>query len=264
MARSTLRNIEDLKTWFDQCNYVRWNLYRGLHEKLPQTSIIYRQENNDMTLEESWDLLSQLIETSSHGGGQFTVYVIGGSANKGFTQKIEVGMPTSPAQNPALSGLHGVGFVPAAELAKQIAAEKRLWDLERQLEDTQAALGANQTMMERLAGNFMETFDWNQLAPALNGLIGKLSGAIPAAQPISLQGLPSNGPGATPPAAEDGGTEPEYQFLAERLLPPLTRIRPHFNTDEQFYQFLELTADQFCQNPKLMKSMIMPKSAQHA
>ena len=261
MARSYINNVDDLQAWFELIDCAKWNLYRGHHERLPQTSLIFKQEDDAMTVAESFTLMRRLMEQSSHGGGYFTVYVPGRSANKGYTQKIvlNTNANASVAGMPALAGHPAaMGYIPAEEVDRRITEALEKQEMQRRIEDLEGAREGNMSIGESMANRFMESFDFNLLAPAINAFV---TGIMPQKQAFQLQGTVPDPSQPAPQAGEDVVPEeehPAYQFDAARILPLMEQIRHQFDDYETFYAFLDTLTAKFLQSPEMFKTMIKP------
>ncbi|MEL6142958.1 MAG: hypothetical protein AAFU67_15220, partial [Bacteroidota bacterium] len=250
--RGALTSIEDLKTWFELQNKTNWNLYRGLLTKIQNApSIIHRQDDDTITVEESWKILEDLLGMYARGVGRFTIFVKDGKASsRGFQQHIELVNTSSAA---GINGHPGVsGYVPKDAIKEAITEERKKWELERRIEDMEAAMDANQSIGERVVDHVFNNVDINAFAPAINGLFASLAGAIPQRQPISLQGMASE---AANPATRE--VPNGYDMHAEDIMPPLTIIRQHCDSYEEFVTLLNATAEMFAQQPDVFKSMIL-------
>ena len=67
---------------------------------------------------------------------------------------------------------------------------------------------------------------------------------------VQLQGHPADFQ-----APEETESEPAYD--GSRLVPALNMIRPHFETDDEFYNFLDKVAQMFVANPAMFKNMAL-------
>ncbi len=246
MARhSNISSLEDLHNWFHHLGRTNWNLYRGHQEHKKHGSIITKQGDDTMGLEESWNLLRSMIEMNSASGGQFTVYVPEkANGNQGASVFVSINMAQHARGRTALSGTPhaSMGMVPVERIAEEVEKERKIWDLERRLEDMEAAqeagLGINDIVKEQL-----RTIDFG---PILAGLVSHFT-----KQPlgVQLQGTPADM--QEPPMPEEA---PEgYAYDGRRLKPVLDMIRPHFTDDESFYGFLNTVGTLFATNPEEFK-----------
>lgn len=250
MRGGAITDLQALRDLFIKSDTANWTLYRGFHKNMPHSQIIYKQDDKEMDVETSWDELEHMLTVHSGGGvAQFTIYVPAQAHNKGYSWWFQVGqMPNQ--QSAGLGGFYGqpaVGMVPVA----QVEQEKRIWQLERQLEDMEAAREAQQSVGQQILEKFMAECDMNQVVNAALGMLGRMMPAAPKGAPISLHGHPED---TVPPAP--GEATAGYQYEEGRIIPILDAIRPHFPTDQEFYQFLTAVAQLFASNPEGFKAMV--------
>lgn len=242
-VKNVVNNQDDLWRWFEKLNCPKWNLYRGFHNKLPFNQIIYKQEDDNKSVEDSFAELMELINMQSSVGAQFTIYVPYISGNKGGSMFYGVGA-FSGTRSAALAGAPQLGMVSINEIDQRIAKERQLWDMERKIEDLQAAERGRMSMWESLCEKVIEDVDFNQLSQSISGLVAGLF----TKRPVSLQGVP----GDPIHAHKQGG----FEYKEEVILPFLDAIRVHFETDEAFADFLQQVQEKFEQNPTLFITMI--------
>lgn len=251
MARhSYFSDLEAVKQWFDLNKIPKWNLYRGHLDKMYGNKMIYRQEDDTLDMDESWSLLRSMIENNSANGGQFTIYVPSSNAgNQGLSVHVELNMDQhrQPGRGVAVSGYgggYGLGMIPKEEVREMVAQERKVWELERRLEDMEASqeagLGIGDIIKSQLQGV--------DLGPIIAG-IGNLIMAKAVGAGVTLQGVPGEDKYQPP-------TEGQYHYDGARLKPILDTIRPHFGEDEEFYNFLQNVAIMIANNPVLLKNMV--------
>lgn len=252
MRGGAITDLQALKDLFIKAETPNWTLYRGFHKNMPHSQIIYKQDDKNMDIEMAWDELEHMLTVHSGGGvGQFTIYVPAQSHNKGYSWWFQVGqMPNQ--QNAGLGGMYSnpaaVGMVPAA----QVQLEKQIWNLERQLEDLEAAREAQQSVGQQILDKVLAECDMNQVVNAAVGLLGRFVPNAPKGAPISLQGHPADNAPDTPGEATAAG----YQYEEGYIIPILDTIRPHFQNDQDFYRFLTTVAQLFASNPEGFKAMV--------
>jgi hypothetical protein len=247
MARhSYVSSLPDLEKWFLLLGKPQWNLYRGHHENMARASTVYRQKEDSMDMAESWELLRDMISINSSDGGQFTVFVPNsatGGAGTSTLVAINMESVTPTSRGVAIAGVPS-GMVSLGQVQEEIAKERRMWELEREIQDLRNAqesgLGITDVIKQQLA-----TMD---LSAVISGIIQHFTAR--ATMPgVQLQGTPSDMV-PPPPAADPAG----YAYDGKQLKPILDHIRPHFATDADFYGFLEAVAVAFVQNPNLFKT----------
>lgn len=236
-----ISDISAVETWFRQLGKPNWKLLRGFHDKTRGKASIYVQDQEGMDMDEAWELLQNMIEINSSGGGQFTIFVPTSTSGQGQSIFLQIGEVGSTG-SPKVAGAPAVGYVPKSEVAELIAKERKMWELERRLEDMEAAAGANAEWTDVIKEKIAEV----DLTPVIAGLTQMF-----ARRGVSLQGTQGD---YQPPQAEapaDG-----YQYDGDRLMPILDDIHNHFSTQDEFLAFLEALRDMFVQNPELYKNMV--------
>lgn len=250
MNTGYISELEGLKTWFLRIGVPQWNLYSGFVHKSTQT-YIYRQDDPEIELERSWDLLQEMLELNSAQGGKFTVYVPAYPGNK-------------PAKvffwpKPAFAGqlAPGIGGYPASAGASVGYSEQQLAErineaiekerLKRRIEDLEAAQAAKADWQDVLMEKVLQMDPDKALSQ-----IGAALGGVFRPPGVQLRGLEGEQAPGHPPAAD----QQVYTYSEERLLAALDKMRRHFDTDDEFMTALESLADQFDQNPNLFKSYL--------
>ena len=245
MARhSYITDLKSLKTWFIGLGYPKWNLYRGHQERKNNSSMIYKQDDGSLAMDDSWELLRNMIEMNSVAGGQFTVYVptVAGG-NQGMSVLVGINVPTASSRmGAAVSGIPAMGMIPAAQAQKDLERERQIWEMEKRIEDMEAAGEAGIGFQDILKEQLRDI----ELGPIINGLVHYFMQKTPGVQ---LQGTPGD---ETPEQPSEG--PPVYAYDGKRLRPALDTIRPHFDNDDQFYGFLEVVAQAFAMAPQQFKS----------
>lgn len=250
-AHSYISDLESLKTWFYGIGKPNWKLMRGFQESTKDRVTIYQQSDEMLDLDESWALLEQMISLNCSGGGRFTVFVPTLANGKGALVLVQIGDFTS-SQYPALAGYPGqMGMLPAAELESRIKREREMWELRRELEDLRAAQEASAGIGEILIEKLREV----DLAPIIQGIAQVFTrpGVAVHGTPGDFYAQPAQ---AQPQAAPSTGEEEGYTYEGNRLIPLLDSIRQHFQTNEEFFDFLGKVAQKFSQNPGLYKTLL--------
>lgn len=244
-VKNVISSQENLWTWFEKLNCPTWNLYRGFHNKLLHSQLIYRQTDTNKTVEESFDELVELTNMQSGSGAQFTIYVPYMSGNKGASIFYGLGAYAS-GRGSAINGLPqtGMGVVSINDVDRRIQEARNLWELEKTVEDLQAAERGRMSFWETMMEKVVEEVDLNKVFDQ----IGAIATAALSKRPVSLQGTP--GEAINQPEA------PAYEYAEEVILPFLDSIRQHFDTNEEFANFLQNVQTKFQQNPRVFISMI--------
>jgi len=229
----------------------RWSLYRGHIEKMNNVHTLGKNTDQEIGMEDSWEMLRKMIEINSGDGGDFTIYVMNNPSNRGWSTYYR---KEGPATQSGIGNLPQqytqMGFVPKDQVQEEIRKEKEKWDLERRLEDMEAMLDSIQSMGEQFLGSIMQTVDWNQiLAPFAKAIAaaagGKLNPEAMKNAQVSIQGQPEGGP------AVDDGEPMRIEF--DRINPALGALAAHYEDPEDFYRALDGLAVWASQNPETLK-----------
>jgi hypothetical protein len=219
-----------------------------------RTNRIYEQRNDELNADESFEQLQRLIEDNSAGGGDFTIYIDAKSANQGLSAFFRVENSAVAVSRPGIGNLPAMGYVPAEEVERRLAQERKQWDLERRIEELESEQAGKVNFGQAAIGQIIEDGTLSRvvesLTPAVGAfLMGLLGKVIPSVQPaqVVMAGFPTDAP-----ADVAEGTD---QYNAERIAAFLNKIRPHFNTHEEMYAFLDKVSDFFVKNPGMSKSM---------
>ena len=152
----------------------------------------------------------------------------------------------------AKAGINGVnlpalqGYVSIGEVEQRISKERELWEMKREIEDLKAEKDAKLSMGEILASRVTEELDLNMIAgQVLNFCNQWLLKAKGQPVPVSVQGYPQEDP-------------VDYTYDTDQIAPFLDTIRPHFSTDQEFYQFLHQVAQFFQASPEVCKNFFKP------
>lgn len=249
-----ISSLEDLNTWFLKNPRAEWTLLQGFQDGVTQKGVIYKQSDALLAQEDSWDLLKMMIEMNAGPGARFTVFVpTNEHGNRGNTVKIQLGEAPNPYHVASLGGYPGQmqsAAMTKAEFQLELAREKKLWDLEREVEELKAPRvnGFGDVLKEKL----MEA----DLEPVLKGIMDTVNilvrSVVQKHEPlaVSLHGSPLDEKPATEQPQQTG-----YTYIGERLIPCLDRIRPYFTDDEEFYTYMDKLSLKFLENPTLFKSM---------
>jgi hypothetical protein len=252
MSKGYISNFEDLEYWFRAVESPKWNLYRGHHEKMNNMHMIAKLDDEDVTVDESWEQLRRMIEINSKFGGTFTVYANNTRNNRNQTAHVAINTP-GPAMAglggmPGMYGGYGMGMIPAEEVENRIRKEREIWDLKSRIENMEAESESRVGFMEKVFEKVIQDIDFNNLGKALSAILMSRTApaAVQAAQ-VNLQGVPED--------------QTNFEYATERIVPFLDRIRPHFSDDESFYSFLDRVVDFFEKNPEMSKGFFGPKTA---
>lgn len=257
MRTGFIGNLSNLGDWFEKQGSPKWNLYHGFQKgNLQNTALIYKQDSDELDVEESFNLLSEMIQMNCGGGsGAFTIYVPTKASNVGARVFYQQGAATNGA---AVSGtpqtMHpaALGYVSADELERRLKEEKYKWELEKRLDDLEAAngpAGFGEILMSNIANNE------GTMQALLQGILGFLN--IAAAKVAGMPMNPNAGPAVIngPPGTEvhtDFETGEESEELVERCNAALSRIAQTF---PDLATFLEGLANYIQKDPQTAKML---------
>lgn len=236
-----------------------WRLFDGSYAKNKFKMAAY--EEKDGTVEQSMEYLESILERC--GPGIYTLhYTDSVATNKGpsWTAPMQVPFKISRTDNlPAIGSQQGMPVHKAGYsdqdvqrmIREGIEQEKRLWDLERQLEDTQASLAAKETPWERAIAN-----------PQVQGFLSELAGKVMGMNRVPARPSAVGYIGRDTGAEEEVPTDENEKQLVEvevtestnvRLAEVFNRLLPLFNYDqEKVMEALESLTDKVEQNPGLI------------
>jgi len=247
-----ISSLEDLYTWFSKNPRVEWVLMHGFQDGVQQKGVIYRHSDAETDREDSWSLLKQMIEINSVPGARFSVFAPNNEhGNRGYTVKVQLGEAPSPYQVAGVGSAPGnpSGFVSKTEFA----LERKIWELEQELKDR------DNSRMNGVSDVFKEKLMQTDLTPVVEGFMNILNTFVKSATSknaplqVSVQGSPMD----NPPAGQEGEAQPTgYTYEGDRLVVFLDRMRPHFQDDDAFYDFMDKISAKFAKNPELYKTMI--------
>lgn len=234
-AKGYISSLEDLQFHFEKIGDSYWNLFRGFHSsgRTPLRDLIYRQEE-EMSVEDSWELLSQMLEQNSRFGGKFTIHIHDNGTKKGSYLWAGFNLMTG---NSRLSGFQQqYGALPVDEVERRITDAIEKERMSREIEDLKAAISGQMNPWQQLGQRFIEDLDVNRVVDSIQGLItGFMQGMAASRTPVTLQG--------TPEEMAAAAIDPN------RVAASVASIRAYFPNDEQFYYFLDWVVSQFQANP---------------
>jgi len=245
-----IASLDELKTWFFTVKTPTWKLMQGFHDRTNNTNTVYTQKDESIDMEESWELLEQMISINSAGGqgGRFTIFVSTEANGKGRLVRVQIGNIESSWRAAAgLGSAPYMGMIPAEQVAKEVERERQIWEMRRELDDLRAAQDASAGIGEVLLEKVREL----DLTPVIQGLLQMFQ-----PRPMTIQGMPYDAPPSPAPAPSAGDEPDGYTYDGARLLPILDSIRDHFESDDEFFTFLDKLAKLFCANPGMYKSMV--------
>lgn len=249
-----ISSFESLKQWFDAQGCVKFNLYRGFHDRMPERAIVHKQRSEQVSMEDSWETLQSMILMNGTGGGKFTIFVPSFGAAKGVS--VFYGHELSPlGLAPGIAG-YSAGR-PAVGMLSENEVERRINDalererLHRKVTDLESALDQKQTWQDVLFEKVLQIDPDKALAT-----LGNLLSIPPAAQtPVQVRGIHQEDP------PDDQAVTPEevttaYTYDGDRMMPALDAMCAHFTTPDEFVDFIVIVAEKFCSNPTLYRSLI--------
>jgi len=236
-------NYEDLRTWVESTKQPLWNLYSGWIDKFGQSHLLAKNEE-ETDPEESFNSLRRMIEINSPQGGQFTVY-IPQPGNRGFSTRIRIASAASVAGVAGVGNPYMMGMVPMNELEQRIRKERETWELQRRIDDLEAAQESSVGVIGKVMDKITSELDINNLLKFAVAILGPRMNVNPdMLRAVQLSGTPVA-------EAEDTHDGTGYTYDDPRLLEFLDTIRSQFGTDEEFYNFLTKVGAFFQKNPQI-------------
>lgn len=206
-------NIEDLEEWFKAKDCAHWILYYG-HVYRGGSGHRTAEQKEDISLEDSWELLERMIKAQSGSGGDFTIYVPNKSRNQGDRAFYK--------DSQGLANSKGIGM-PAEYVNKQVEQYKREIDLKNTIEGLEADLHEKEkpNPLNRIAEKFLEHPNFDKMLEMLIvGISGKLAGVEPSQMNNHTQ--------------EEGEVQGERQPDVQKIEQGLMRINQVFPDIENF------------------------------
>lgn len=255
-SKNYMTDWEGLEEAIKTSGSTKWNLYRGFVNNHANRSVmIYKQDNDEIDHDQSFEDLKKRIEWNSAGGGDFTVFIPGKASNHGYSIWFRVPGVNSAA-TASVAGLPvnyaQMGFVTREELDR----ERRLWELERENEELQEAINGPSNFWQNMLAGVMQDGTVQEL---IKGVVemGKIymqqkMAPVPGAR-VAMQGFPPVQNPAPEPA--DDSAEP-YEY-DDKAFDFLDSVRITFGGNEQaFYKFLDDLRTVYESNPQGSVTMI--------
>lgn len=230
-------DLEDLRSHFYERKCPKWNLYHGFQTGNYKGSEMATQQPNDISYEESWDLLERTLSAYQRSGlpAKLTLYLKTNSNNTG--ERLKIYLNPSGVNQPGINGVQSQNLVPVDEVDRRINQAIHIERLERNIEDLQAAIEDKQSSWERFADRLLEDIDVNQVAGLL---ISKFSGR-----------------GAVPMTQVSGQVAPNEEVVVDLNDPDLqsflVNVRSNCTSDEQFKKMLKMAEAYFAANSEDLK-----------
>lgn len=242
-----ISNIDDLKRWFDMNQQQQqpkpyFTIWRGTEQKSDRI-VLRNTEISDTAA--AWDLMEEVLEMHTQYGGLFRIFITDKPAhNVGISTLYKVANPYQMMpQHPQMAGMYNMKMYSAEEVAEREANQRKMWEMERQIEDLRAESQAKVGEMENMMHEFMPV-----LKDLVRGLGMKMMGYGPQAAPMH-QAPPIAGPGYAP--AEHSTSEDGYDY--DRIEPALDALKGVFPDTETTIEKIARWAQQ---NPAMAQQLI--------
>lgn len=156
-----ISNIDDLKTWFD-LNQKQggpnpyFTIWRGVESK--NDRIVFRNEEEGDPAA-AWTMMEDVLEMHNGQGGVFRVFICDKPKhNVGITTYYK--FPSMyPQQQTGIGGMYpgmyGMYGNPREMVEIEVARERKVWELERKIEDMAAAQDAKVGELDNMLQEFM-------------------------------------------------------------------------------------------------------------
>ena len=241
ITKASLQNIEAVENWFLQAKKPFWSVYTGFSKDAKDLAM---KNSTIKEVEDSWNLLQEIISNKTAGGGRLTIYITEvANSSHGYTEYLEIA-----ANNAAISGPSsniGNQFFGIGGIQEYIDSKIALADKDRQIADLQAAVEEKNegTGINKILNKVLEEAPVGELIMAL---CAKFLGT-PAMTP------PINGPRIT----DDMEQEELSQEDQLRLHNAILRISVVF---PNIADAMESLADFVEKNPEMAKGFLKQKS----
>lgn len=231
-------SISDLKDWFDdnaeRHGVTQWILYHGhvMRTTGPGGQRAASQKEENMSQDDSWNLLENYLTKMGQQGGTFTLYMP--TRNTQVGERVFVSLPG--AGQAGIGGVYGQGYV-----EKEIEQFKREFMLQQQIEELRAEMETRKNPLEQIA---QQLLDSGVAAQVIQGF---------AAKAMGLTGFP-----ATPQPYGQAGSddEPENNYSQEQVQDiesALARLAGHF---PRLDGVLNRLADFVDSNPEMARQFL--------
>jgi hypothetical protein len=241
--KGAIQTFEDLEKWFMQIGNTKWTIFRGDPVK---RNYVYQQSDAEMQIEESWELLREMLEMNAVNGHYFNILVDNGSS-RGF--RVYFSMPQQTGRSTSSSGIGSIPGVGSTQdyINGQIEQKMRIYDLQRQVEDLQAAEEAKLNWTDRIIDAVVNhpNFDPNVLVQIGSSFIGALMPKAPAGASVGISGFEKQ-------AAQQAPTQAEYD--AQRIASALDQIQSAL-PDVEIHDFMDALAVMVTNNPAMARQL---------
>ena len=236
-AKASYRSIESLKLWFMQSHKPYFSIWTGFSKDTKD--LAFRNSAID-DLEDSWNLLEQIITDKTAGGGKVTIFVTEvKNSSAGYTEYLEI----AGNNNTAIAGPSNLNNNFIGGINEYIADKMAMYDKDRQIEELKAQISNKDE------------------GTGVNKLFNRLLEEAPIAELIMALCAKFLGTGITPaingPKKERITEDLEEEILSEndqmRMQNAIHRLSIHF---PDIVQAMEKLADFVESNPSLAKSFI--------
>lgn len=232
-------SIQDLKDWFDdnarRHDVTQWILYHGhvMRTTGPGGQRAASQKEENMSQEDSWELLENYLTKMGGQGGTFTLYMPTRGAQVG--ERVFVSLPGPGQGQVGVGGVYGPQYV-----EKEIEQFKREFMLQQQIEELRAEMEAKKNPLEQIA---QQLLDSGVAAQVIQGF---------AAKAMGLSGLPNMAMQGQ--AMPDNETEGNYSAeQVQDIESALARLAGHF---PRLDGVLNRLADFVDDNPEMARQFL--------
>lgn len=240
-GKASFRNIDAVKSWFLQAKKPFWSVFTGFSKDAKDLAM---KNSTIDDVEQSWELLEEIITNKTEGGGRVTIYITEvKNSSHGYTEYLEI----AATNQAAVSGAAHIGnqnpFFGIGGIQEYIDSKILIADKDRQIKDLQDALEEKEkgTGIGKLWNKILDEAPLQELMMAI---AAKVLGPAAFAPPI-------NGPRITDDA--ESNVEELSEADQEKLHNAILRISAVF---PNVVEVMSNLADFIEKNPAMAKSFL--------
>ena len=218
MRNGTITDFENLRSWFmESPDCVRWSYKHGFNTKSRNYASEQKEEN--ISIEESWDLLSQSLQRWQ--GGPFTIFKPKTSQSHGYTAFFQLnGMGNSSINGVVnhgnVTGIFGQSLTDY--IAEQVKTKVQLERNEDLIKDLIAQQEAKVSVSDQIITGIFEKLDPNLVVDRLGAVITGLMAPRPSGVVHGTQHPDNTSPTPPNPPAENLSDEQRLEIAFSMMV----------------------------------------------